>query len=216
MQIKKYIILGSLFILPLTMYVFFASGKDNFAKLPVLTNNITDVTAFKTEKGETVTLNNKITVLGFFGTNPEALKANAFNLAHKIYKKNSAFSDFQFLFLVENGSQKEVQVLKKQLSEIANPKQWIFGYGKAQEIENVFASLQTNLALNENQMSNHVFIIDKEKNLRGRNDDTDIGIMYGFDASDYSEINNKMGDDIKVILAEYRLALKKYKANREI
>ena len=29
------------------------------------------------------------------------------------------------------------------------------------------------------------------------------------------EINNKMSDDIKVVLAEYRLALKKYKAERK-
>ncbi len=40
--------------------------------------------------------------------------------------------------------------------------------------------------------------------------------MYGYDASNYAEINNKMGDDVKVILAEYRLALKKYKAERDI
>ena len=38
----------------------------------------------------------------------------------------------------------------------------------------------------------------------------DIGTLYGFDARSVAEINNKMEDDIKVILAEYRLALKKY------
>ena len=61
-----------------------------------------------------------------------------------------------------------------------------------------------------------VFIIDKDGNLRGRDDDEDVQLLYGFNAADYAEINNKMSDDIKVVLAEYRLALKKYKSNREI
>ena len=50
----------------------------------------------------------------------------------------------------------------------------------------------------------------------GRDDDEDYGVMYGYNSADYAEINNKMSDDIKVVLAEYRLALKKYKADRQI
>jgi hypothetical protein len=46
--------------------------------------------------------------------------------------------------------------------------------------------------------------------LRGRDDDEDIGTLFGYNAESVAEINNKMEDDIKVILAEYRLALKKY------
>jgi hypothetical protein len=56
-----------------------------------------------------------------------------------------------------------------------------------------------------------VYIIDKEGNLRGRDDDEDNlnGRMFGYNSSSVAEINNKMVDDVKVILAEYRLALKK-------
>lgn len=32
----------------------------------------------------------------------------------------------------------------------------------------------------------------------------------GYDATSVADLNNKMIDDVKVILAEYRLALKKY------
>ena len=39
---------------------------------------------------------------------------------------------------------------------------------------------------------------------------------YGFDSSSVAELNNKMVDDIMVILAEYRMALKKNNARREI
>jgi hypothetical protein len=35
-------------------------------------------------------------------------------------------------------------------------------------------------------------------------------MLYGFNAQSVAEINNKMIDDVKVILAEYRRAWKKY------
>ena len=44
---------------------------------------------------------------------------------------------------------------------------------------------------------------------RGRDDDEDIGMLFGFNSQSVAEINNKMVDDVKIILAEYRLALKK-------
>lgn len=70
--------------------------------------------------------------------------------------------------------------------------------------------MKTNLRLDENASVSEVFIVDKNKNLRGRNDDKDLGMVYGYDVSSVAEINNRLKDDIKVILAEYRLALKKY------
>lgn len=42
-------------------------------------------------------------------------------------------------------------------------------------------------------------------------DDNDF---LGYDARSVADINNNMVDDVKVILAEYRLALKKYNADR--
>ncbi|MBT5596408.1 MAG: hypothetical protein HOJ63_04485, partial [Flavobacteriaceae bacterium] len=40
---KKYIVLTILFVLPLVVYLFFASGINHFAKLPVLTNDVYDI-----------------------------------------------------------------------------------------------------------------------------------------------------------------------------
>ena len=53
------------------------------------------------------------------------------------------------------------------------------------------------------------------RNLRGRDDDEDEGIKYGFDTTSVADLNNKMEDDVKIILAEYRMALKKNNADRE-
>lgn len=214
-KIKKFIVLGVLFILPITAYLFFASGVNNFVKLPVLTTNVSELNEFKTEEGKTKFLQNKITVLCFFGNNIDDKHANAFNLAHEIYKKNYQFKDFQFVILMPEGTQEKVSFLKSRLAEIENPENWNFVYGSSEAINKVFNSLQTNYTLEDDLSSPYVFIIDKERNLRGRNDDDDTGTLYGFDARVYAEINNKMSDDIRVILAEYRLALKKYNSKKE-
>ena len=215
-KIKKFVILGILFLLPITAYLFFSSGINHFAKLPVLTENVLEIDQFKTEKGEAILLKDHITILCFFGNDLESSQANAFNLAHKIYKKNYQFKDFQFVILTPDGTQTQVKLLIEELSEIENPENWNFVYSKPNEIEKIFNSLGSNYLLNSNMASPYVFIIDKDRSLRGRDDDDDLGVLYGFDASVYSEINNKMSDDVRVILAEYRLALKKYNSKREI
>jgi hypothetical protein len=216
-KIKKFIVLGVLFLLPITVYVFFASGVNNFSKLPVLTHSVEELINFKTLDGSTVRFKDKITVLGFFGINPNGKNANAYNLTHKVYQKNHGFADFQFVILLPDGSQSQAVTLKNSLDDITNTEKWKFAFGSIEAIEEVYSSLQSNLTLESDYSTPYVFIIDKDRNLRGRDDDEDVGLLYGFDARDVAEINNKMSDDIKVILAEYRLALKKYmKEKREI
>jgi len=213
---KKFLVLGILFILPITVYIFFASGKDNFAKLPVLTQSVSELSDFKTIDGTSVSLKEHITVLGFFGNNLMSNRVNAYNLAHKIYKKNHEFQDFQLVIVLPEGTEDASEELIKKISEIADTNNWKFVFGSSEEIENMFNSLESSYKLDEDLASPYVFIIDKDRNLRGRNDDEDFGMLYGFNSADIAEINNKMSDDIKVVLAEYRLALKKYKAKREI
>ena len=214
-QTKKYIVLIVLFILPLSVYMFFATGKNNFVKLPTLVYGVQTLGEFEDLSGNPIQLEKKITLLTFFGENVEGKKANAFNLSHKIYKKNYQFSEFQFVTLITDDQREVANALKEKISEIENPENWKFAIGTPKAIEEIYRSLKAPFQLDTNLASDYVFIIDKEKNLRGRNDDEDVGILYGYDASDYAEINNKMDDDVKVVLAEYRLALKKYKADRK-
>lgn len=213
---KKYLVLGILFLLPITVYVFFASGKNNFATLPVLTTSVTELQNFKTLDGGSVQLENRITVLGFFGNDLEAHRAYAYNLAHKIYTKNHQFNEFQFVILLPEGTEEQARNIEEKLKQIAPTDSWFFAFGSAENIKMVFESLKSNISLDTNLSTPYVFIIDKERSLRGRDDDDDEGVMYGFDSSTIAEINNKMSDDVKVLLAEYRRALKKYDSNREI
>jgi hypothetical protein len=212
---KKYFVLCILFIFPIVIYLFFASGKNNFALLPVLTENVNEIKKFKTLSGEKIQLEDKISILGFWGEDLSEKKGDALNLNQKIYKRFYQFNDFQFVMVLENGQQDQVNTLKEELQEGAGTDlvKWRFIFGSPDEIQELFDSLRTNLNLSQGKSSPYVFIIDKEVNLRGRDDDEDVGTLYGFNSQSVAEINNKMVDDVKVILAEYRRAWKKYNNN---
>jgi len=209
---KKYFVLCILFIFPIVIYLFFASGKNNFALLPVLTENINDIKNLKTLSGDPIQLEDKISILGFWGEDLSQKKGDALNLNQKIYKRFYQFNDFQFVMVVEDGQQAQVNFLKEELQEGVGTDlvKWRFVFCSPNEIQELFDSLRTNLNLSPGKSSPYVFIIDKEINLRGRDDDEDVGTLYGFNSQSVAEINNKMVDDVKVILAEYRRAWKKY------
>ncbi|WP_121666786.1 TlpA family protein disulfide reductase [Mesonia aquimarina] len=215
---KKFFVLTVLFALPLVAYLFFSSGVNNFAKLPVLTENIAELSNFKTLKGKDIQLKDKITILSFYGSSIEKMEGNAFNLNEKIYDKNFKFKDLQFVVLAEEGTQSEAEKLLQEISTTVSPEKWKFAFGSSSEIKRVFNSLETSYQLNNQTATPFVFIIDKERNLRGRPLDSEETeeTVYGYDTRSVAEITNKMVDDVKVILAEYRLALKKYNRNKAI
>ncbi len=208
---KKTFILVVLFVLPIVAYLFFASGVNNFGKLPILTKSIGDVSSIN----NSISLQNKITILGFLGSDVQLKKGNAFNLNQKIYKRFYEFNDFQFVMMVPKGTESKVAALKIELGSLVDASKWNFVFAEEEQIKGFFKGLKTDLILDENLGTPYVFIIDKDKHLRGRTDDEDEGTKYGFNAISVAELNNKMVDDIKVILAEYRLALKKNNLDRK-
>jgi hypothetical protein len=212
---KKFIILGVLFLLPIVAYLFFASGVNNFGKLPVLTQNVLDIDHLETNGEASVSFRQKISVVAFFGNDLDALKGNTFNLDQKILEKFYKFKDFQFVIILPEEAKNQAQDFATEFGNVTNSSYWKFVYGTPEQVKEVFESFKTKLQLDANLQTPYVFIIDKDASLRGRDDDEDIGTLYGYDSRSVSELNNKMTDDVKVILAEYRLELKKYKANRE-
>jgi len=188
----------------LVAYLFFASGINNFAKLPVLTNNIEELELITKKE-----FNNKISILLFLGNDIEKREGDALNLNQKIYKRFYQFKDFQFISISPFGNENKSKLLKEKLSSGTNTdmKNWSFIHLDKDKINELFLSLNTNLELDENLSSPYAYIIDKFSSLRGR-DDSD-GIKFGYDSRSVADINNNMLDDVKIILAEYRLALKK-------
>jgi len=217
-SIKKKIVLGVLFLLPIAIYMFFATGVNNFGKLPVLSQDVVSVASFKDLDGNAVTLDNKITILGFFGDTPLQTKAYTYNLAHKIYKKNHEYNEFQFLILLPQSARNGAKILTAKISEIAPTTAWKYAFGTPQDIEKAFASLKSGYSLDSSLASSFVFIIDKDAHLRGRNDDQDMpdGLVYGYNSADIGDINNRMSDDVKVVLAEYRKETKENSRRNQI
>ncbi len=215
MGLKKYLVLGVLFILPITVYLFFASGVNQFAKLPKLGDADLVLTGFVDSEGSVLSTKEKITILGFFGGNVLDHKAELFNLAHKIYKKNYLFEDFQMVFLATQDQDSAVVALKEEFSQIADPVNFKVGFGVMSDINRIHAQLSSPHALNQDGSTSFVYIIDRDAKLRGRQDIDQQEFGVGYNAANYATVNNEMNDDIKVILAEYRLALKKYQTSRK-
>lgn len=204
---KKNIVLFVLFVLPIVAYLFFASGVNSFTTLPVITPKVNDFGNWKSLNGNKVSLDKKITVLGFSGSNILENRGNYFNLNEKIYKRYNGFEDLQFVVLCPLGTEKEAQKIIDALSPFTDVKNWNFVFASNEEIQKFYDQLHLKEKLNENLGTSNVYIIDKERNLRGRKDKKEY--KEGYDTFHPSELSNEMLDDFKIILYEYRAALKK-------
>ncbi|WP_162127108.1 TlpA family protein disulfide reductase [Flavobacterium phycosphaerae] len=217
---KKNIVLFVLFILPIVAYLFFASGVNSFITLPTITKTIPDVNPqWKSLNGETVTLNKKITILGFAGQNLMENSGNFFTLNQKIYNKYREFKDFQFVFIAPDGTQEQAKRLLKELSGLTNVSGYHFVFAPTSDIQSYFANLKLLGKLDSNSGTPMVYIIDKKRNLRGRKGKSVQGApeyKEGYNTTSAAELHNDMMDDVKIILAEYRLALKRNNADRKI
>ena len=204
---KKNIVLFVLFILPIVAYLFFASGVNSFTKLPTITPKVADFGNWKSLRGDVVRLDGKITVLGFSGTNLLANRGNLFNLNQKIYQRYHTFKDLQFVMLCPVGTEKDAQAVLDALKAFTDVKQWNFVFATPEEIANFYKQMQLKSQLDSNYGTSNVFIFDKERNLRGRKDKE--AYKEGYNTFHPAELSNEMLDDFKILLYEYKAALKK-------
>jgi len=211
---RNTVILSILFFGPLLFYIFLLTGTNNFAKLPVLTPGDDDVTEFRSESDvDSVSLDGKISIMCFLGREPLVHKTNALNLNEKIYKHFYGFKCFQFIVILPAGSEDEADQLKKELGATYDVSEWHFLFGSESQVRDLFESLQTNIVLDEKLYTQNAFIIDRDMNLRGRSEDDEMpdGMRFGYNAESISTVHQEMVDDVKVVVAEDRLALKKNK-----
>ena len=201
---KKYFVLTILFVLPIIIYLFFLTGEHNFFKLPVITEDVHDIKDFSNFQ-----LKDKITIVSFLGADLNEDKTSALNINMKIYNRFFMFDDFQFISLLPIGSEEKAMDLKNELTAITGTdlSKWGFVFLKDDQLNKIFDSLNLPIFLDDNLSSPYVYIIDKDLNLRGNRDDDNF---IGYNSKSIADINNNMVDDVKVILAEYRMALKKY------
>lgn len=204
---KKNIVLFVLFVLPIVAYLFFASGVNSFTKLPVITPKVADFGNWKSLNGEKVSLDNKITILGFSGTEILKNRGNLFNLNEKIYQRYHTFNDLQFVMVCPLGTEKDIKNILDAFDDFTDVSQWHFVFTTPEEIQSYYKQLKLVKQLDANSGTPNVFIVDKQRNLRGRKDQKEY--KEGYDTFHPSDLSNEMLDDFKIILYEYRAALKK-------
>ena len=207
---KKNAVLFVLFVLPIVAYLFFASGVNSFTKLPVLTPQIADFGNWKSLDGKAIKLDNKITILGFSGTEILKNRGNYFNLNQKIYQRYHKFEDLQFVVVCPVGTEKDAQYILEQLDKFTEIEQWRFVFAPKAEIQSFYNQLQLKKdKLDANLGTPNVYIVDKDRNLRGRKVQDEKEYKEGYSMFHPAELSNEMLDDFKIILYEYRAALKK-------
>ncbi len=215
---KKNLVLITLFIFPIVAYLFFASGVNSFSKLPVITTSISELGDWKSSTNKKIKLKGNISIIGFAGKDVYGKRGNYFNLSQKIYNRYKEFKDFQVVIIAPIGTEKQVDSVIPMLKQVSDVSKWHFVFATPLEIESLHESLKLQNKLESSLGNSNVYIIDKELNLRGRKgvvNKKDSEYREGYNSKMVSELHNEMTDDVRIILAEYRLALKKNNADRK-
>lgn len=212
-NIKKGVVLGALFFLPVIFLLFLYPSTNNYNPLEVVKTQVLDIQNLTSAKTE-VKLTDYITVLGFLGKDPEAKVVETSNLKELIYDKFQGFKKFQVVMLVSENAEDATERLKNELTKYGELKYWKFVPVDDSDTKKMFNSLRTSEVLDFNLATSKVFIIDKELNQRGRLDDrTKKEIekkiqafpLTAYNCKEVSELKNKMGaDDLRVLFTEYR------------
>jgi len=212
-KIKKPIILGILFLLPVIFLLFLYPSTHNYNPLDIVKGDIQELSDFKSISEVNVQLENQITVLGFLGNNPNQEALTALNLKELIYDKFQGFKKFQVVIIVSDKAEESTKLLKKELNQYKELKYWRFVFGTEEEINKMYNTLRVEETLNPNLATEEVFIIDKERHQRGRLDDREDNEkeknipafgMYSYNCIEVAELKNKMSEDMRILFTEYR------------
>lgn len=204
---KKILVLFLLFIVPVVAYLFFASGVNSFSKLPVLTPSVPEFGDWRDLDGNRIQLSGKITVLGFGGSDLLDHRGNIFNLNQKIYNRYHEFKDLQFVYLCPPEAREDAVLMQKKLAEVVSMKEWHFVLAPKEDIVSFHKRLARKSGLLPDASTSMVYLVDKQRQLRGRPEDKKVS--DGYDTFHPSIISNEMLDDFKVLLYEYKAALRK-------
>lgn len=211
--VKRYLILGILFFLPVAFLLFLYPAEHHYNVLETVKSPVRELHGFKTEKEPPILLEGKLTILGFFGKTPLSKHIAASNLKELIYDKFMGFKGFQIVIIVPQESMEEALELKKEIMTYETLEHWHFVFGSDDDIYKIYNSLEYNEYLDINLATDDVFIIDKELNQRGRLDDRtdnekakniDIYPLLAYDCIEVAEIKNKMSEDLRILFTEYR------------
>jgi hypothetical protein len=212
-KFKKPFVLSVLFFLPVLFLLFLYPSKHNYETLDILKKELPELIHFVDKNGDSIALENHLTVLGFLGEAPMEDAILALNLKELVYDKFRGFKHFQVVILVPESAKYQVKLLEKELNQHEVLTYWKFGFGTPKDVLAAYQSLKISTVLDSTLKTSEVFIVDKERNQRGRLDDRDKNEIkrnapvYGLSSYDCLEVavlKNKMSEDIRILFTEYR------------
>lgn len=211
--VKRNLVLGILFFLPVMFLLFLYPAKHHYNTLDIVHENVSDIHGFSSDMDETIVLEDRITVLGFVGKDPIDYVTGALNLKQLIYDKFKGFKNFQVVMVLPTGTEEEAKVLRSEVNSYEELKYWHYVFADDEAIQELYGSLETNEKLDPSLSSPQIFIIDKELNQRGRIDDRSdndlathkpIKALLSYNCIEVAEIKNKMSEDVRILFTEYR------------
>ena len=210
---RKWFILGILFLLPVIFLLFLYPSTHNYNTLDIVNENIAEIDSLNFLDNNQTTLENNITILNFLGDNPIDNITSALNLKELVYDKFKGFKKFQIVSISSGDSSNFLYEVKKELLKSDELNYWYFATVDNVSLQKIYFSLRAESKLDSSNYTSQVFIIDKQKNQRGRIDDRNedhviksldsIG-LYSYNSIKVSEIKSKMNDDIRILFTEYR------------
>jgi protein SCO1/2 len=224
---KKYIILFAILFLPTLLYLLFVYGKgeQNFAHLPFVTyidemgeeqNWKAPEFGFVNQDSVPFTskdLEGKIYVVDFFFTScPSICPIMTANML-KLQKRFSSFEDFEIIsFTVDPKRDTPARLREYADQRMINTEKWNFLTGEQDSLyavayDYLSSAMEDSLAAGGFLHTEFFVLVDKEGNLRSR-DDEQGNIIGVYDGTEAQHIRDLI-DDIKVLIAEYNLELKK-------
>lgn len=226
---RKYLTLFAILLLPTIIYLAYVNvqGERGFAHLPFIT--YTDANgeeqkrkapsfAFVNQDGDTVTdedLKGKIYVADFFFTScPTICPIMTANMK-KVNERFGHYEDFHLLSHTVDPTRDTPFVLKEYAErKRLDTEKWDFLTGEKDVLYDVAydylsSAMEDSTAPGGFLHTEYFVLVDKEGFLRSRKDDNGnvIGVYDGTSAQHIRD----MIDDIKVLIAEYNLELKKNK-----
>lgn len=206
---RKFLILFSLFILPLVFYIFLSKGIYKYSNLPILTTEVVDVSEINST--DAIRFKDNLSVVCFLGKDIKQAKASVFNLNQVIYKRYYSKPLFQIVAIVPENKKEAYKEIIEELAAFTDISKWNFVYTNGEDAIKLFESFKTPYSLDDNLNSVYVHIIDMELRLRGRKNDEDSndGKMYGYDMRSVAVLKNKMKDDIDIIYYQLKKSAEK-------
>ena len=210
---RKWIILGILFLLPVIFLLFLYPSTHNYNTLDIVNEDIVETDLLNFIDNRKTNFEENITILNFLGDNPVENITGTLNLKELVYDKFKGFKKFQIISIASSNSEKLLESVKKELLKSDELKYWFFATTSNEEINKIYSSLRSQNELDSSNYTSQVFIIDKQRNQRGRIDDRgddqienniDLFGLYSYNSIIVSEIKKKMNDDIRILFTEYR------------